>query len=120
MTSKSLFTVAATVFFIPAMAFAGPKNSANVNLDQPVKVAGTQLAPGEYKLIWEGSGPDITVSFAEGKKTVATAHGKLVTNPTNREAIETDTAADNTTVLRAVDLKNKTIQFENGAPNGGN
>ena len=36
------------VFAIPALAFAGPKNSANFNLDQTVKVAGTQLAPGQY------------------------------------------------------------------------
>ena len=117
---KSKLFTAAMVFFIPALAFAGPKNSANVNLDEPVTVAGTQLAPGEYKLTWEGSGPDITVNFAEGKKTVATAHGKLVSNPTDQEAIETFTTADNTRVLRAVDLKNKTIQFENAAPNAGN
>jgi hypothetical protein len=119
MKSKSLFT-AVMVFAIPALAFAGPKNSASLNLEQTVKVAGIQLAPGQYKLVWEGTGPDITVSFTEGKKTVATASAKLVSNQADEEAIETFTAADKTTVLRAVDLKKFSIQFENAAPGAGN
>ena len=119
MKSKPLFT-AVMVFAVPALAFAGPKNSANLNLDQTVKVAGTQLAPGQYRLIWDGTGPDITVSFTEGKKTVATASAKLVNNQENEEAIETFTAADKTTVLRAIDLKKHSIQFENAAPGAGN
>lgn len=118
MKSKSLFATA-FVFLAPALAFAGPKNSANVTLDQPVTVAGTQLAAGQYKLTWEGSGPDVTVSFDEGKKTIATTSAKLVNNRNNQDAIETS-AHDNTTVLDAVDLKNLTIQFENAAPSAGN
>ena len=46
----------ATMVFLPALAFA-QKNSANVALGQPVTIAGTQLAPGQYKLIWEGNAP---------------------------------------------------------------
>ena len=90
-----------------------------MKLDQPVNVAGTQLAPGQYKLTWEGSGQDVTVSFAEGNKAIATVPAKLVSNRANEEAIETSTAADNTTVLQAVDLKNITLQFENDAPAAG-
>ena len=120
MKSKFLFT-AAMMFLIPALAFAGQKNSANVELVQPVKVAGTQLAPGDYKLIWEGNGPEITVSFLSGKKTVATAPAKLVNDRNNQPgAIETDTAKDNTVTLQAVDLKNVTIQFSNVVPAAGN
>src|SRR5579863_2893462 len=119
MKRKNLFAVA-TMFLIPALAFAGPKKTANVTLDQPVKVAGTQLATGQYKLTWEGSGPEVTVSFVEGKKTVATASARLVKNQYNLEAIETTTAADNTTVLHAVDLKTLTIQFENPTSGAGN
>jgi hypothetical protein len=119
MKSK-LSLAAAMVFLIPAFTFAGVKNSANLQLDQPVTVAGSQLAPGQYKLTWEGSGPDVTVKFAEGKNIVATAPATLVNTPTNQEAIETDTAADSTKLLRAVDLKKVTIQFEKAAPGAGN
>jgi hypothetical protein len=119
MKSKSLFA-AAMVFLIPALAFAGQKNSANVELDQAVKVAGTRLAPGQYKVTWEGNGPNVTATFTEGKKTVATAPATLVGNPTNEEAIETDTAADKTVILQAVDLKNVTIRFANAVAGAGN
>ena len=119
MKSRSLF--AAAVFFIPVLALAASKNSANVELDQTVKVADTQLAPGQYKLTWEGNGPDITVNFTEGKKTVATVPAKLVSNQSNeQEAVETLTVADNSKLLRAIDLKKITIQFENAAPGAGN
>jgi hypothetical protein len=104
------------VLLVPSLAFAGPKKSANVELDQSVEVAGTQLTPGDYKLIWEGNGPDITVSFAEGKKTVATAAATLVTNRNDQDAIETANVAGDTAVLRAIDLKDITIRFENAVP----
>ncbi|WP_035356769.1 hypothetical protein [Edaphobacter aggregans] len=116
MKSKILFA-AAMVFAVPALAFAASKNSANVSL---VNVAGTQLAPGQYKLSWEGTGPDVTVVFTEGKKTIATTSAKLVSNRNNQEAIETTTAGDNKSVLQAVDLKNLTLQFENAVPAAGN
>jgi uncharacterized protein (UPF0548 family) len=119
MKSKSLFTAAAVVLLIPSMAFAKPKNSANVELDQTVTVAGTTLAPGQYKLIWNGSGANVTVNFTEGKKTFATAPAKLVSNPTNQDAVVTDTEADNTTVLQAIDLNHFAIQFESAAPSAG-
>jgi hypothetical protein len=120
MKSTPLFA-AAMVFLIPALAFAGQKNSASVDFVQPVKVAGTQLAPGSYKLVWEGNGPEVTVSFMAGKKTVATAPAKLVNDRNNQPgAIETDTAKDNTVTLQAVDLKNVTIQFNNVVAAAGN
>jgi hypothetical protein len=120
MKSK-LLLASAIVLLIPAMAFAKPKDSANIDLSQPVTVAGTQLAPGQYKVTWEGAGSDVKVSFTEGKKTLATAPAKLVSNTTDLDnAIETNTAADNTTLLRAIDLKHITIRFENAAPGAGN
>jgi hypothetical protein len=118
MKPKVLFLV--TMVFLPAFAFAGPRNSANIELDQPVTIAGTQLVPGQYKLIWEGNGPNVNVSFVEGKKTVATAPAKLMSNPTNEEAIETATQTDNTQILRAVDLKSVAIRFEDAVPGAGN
>lgn len=119
MKSKSLF-VAALMFLTPVLASAKTKDSGNVELSQPVEVAGTQLAPGQYKLTWEGSGPNVTVNFAEGKKTIATLPAKLVSNRTNEEAIETSIAADNITVLRAIDLEKVTLQFKNDVPAAGN
>ncbi len=100
MKSKSLFA-AAMVMLTPVLAFARAKDSANVNLDQSVEVAGTELAPGQYKVIWEGNGPDVTVSFAEGKKTDCNRPGQAREYiETTEQAIETISAGDQTTVLR--------------------
>jgi hypothetical protein len=120
MKSKSFFT-AAMVFLIPALAFAGQKNSANLELDQSVTIAGTQLAPGNYNMVWQGNGPDVSVSFIQGKKIVVTAFAKLVSDPASQPgAIETHSATDKTVILQAVELKNETMQFENIISTAGN
>ena len=112
MKPKVLFFV--TMVFLPALAFAGQRNSANLELDQSVTIASTQLAPGQYKLIWEGNGPDVSVSFTQGKKVVTTAFARLVSDPASQPgAFEIRTATDKTVMLQAVDLRNETIQFEN-------
>lgn len=119
MKSKSLIA-AAMVILAPTLAFAGQKNTAIVKLDQPVTVAGTQLAQGLYKVIWKGTGSNVTVTFTEGNKTVATAPAKLVINKTYQEAVETDTSADKTTVLQAIDMNKISLQFGADAPASGN
>ncbi len=118
MKSKSLLVAA--IMLTPVLAFAKTKDSANVDLDQSVEVAGAQLPSGQYKVAWEGSGPNVTVNFTKDKKTIATVTAKVVDNSRDEEAVETTTAADHTTVLRAIDLKNMSLQFENDAPAAGN
>jgi len=41
-------------------------------------VNGAQLKPGEYKLTWDGSGPDVQLNILQGKKVVATVPAKVV------------------------------------------
>jgi hypothetical protein len=122
MKLKALLFVFAMVLLVPAGAFAGEKNSVNIQLDQPVQVAGTQLVAGHYKMTWEGTGPDVTVSFLEGRKTVATAPAKLENaNPAGDSvALEMSSAPGNTQVLRAVDVKKLSIRFEEAVPTSGN
>ena len=116
-----LLSATSMVFLIPALACVGQRNSASLDLDQSVKVSDTQLAPGQYKLTWEGNGPNITVNFTQGKKTVASAPAKVVSDPSSQSgAIDTATAADKTVILEGVELKNETIQFGNAAPAAGN
>ncbi len=119
MKLKLLFA-SAMVFLIPSLAFARPKDSANVELDQPVTAAGTRIAPGHYKVTWEGNGPAITVRFAEGKKTVASVPATLVNDRNNQQAVVTNTTTDHTTVLQTLDLKKVTIQFEDAGTSAGN
>jgi len=117
---KSKPFLVAAIMLTPILAFARTKDSANVDLNQPVEVAGAQLPSGQYKVTWEGTGPNITVNFTKDKKTIASAPAKLVGNSIDEQAVETTTAADHTTVLQAIDLKNITLQFKNDAPAAGN
>ena len=69
-------------------AFA--KNSSNegkFTLWDSAVVGSTQLAPGDYKATWEGSGPVVQVKILQGKNVVATGPAKLVDNPSRQDAV---------------------------------
>ena len=54
---------------LTSSAFAGTK--ANLSINSPVTVNGTTLRPGDYKVQWEGSGPNVELSILQGKNVVA-------------------------------------------------
>jgi hypothetical protein len=112
--------LATFVLCLPTVAFAGEKNSANVVFDQPLVVAGTQLAPGQYKLTWTGDGSNVTVTFEKGRKTVATAPAKLQSTPHGEDAVEVAPQSDHTAALIAVDFDRLTLQFQLPSNSAGN
>jgi hypothetical protein len=61
---------------LASSAFASNKGSLQVR--EPLEVNGQQLAPGDYKLRWDGTGANVEVSFMQGKKEVAKASAKVV------------------------------------------
>ena len=61
--SKSL--VLGLALTLASSAFAASK--ANLTLNNPTSVNGTKLKPGDYKLEWDGTGPNVGVRF-QGKK----------------------------------------------------
>jgi hypothetical protein len=72
--SKSL--VMGLALLVASSAFAGTK--ASLQLGNPVSVNGTTLKPGEYKLQWEGSGPNVELSIMQGKNVVAKVPAHVV------------------------------------------
>jgi hypothetical protein len=72
--SKNLILASALV--LASTAFAATKGS--LQLGSPVLVNGTQLKPGEYKVQWEGSGPNVEVSIMQGKNVVAKTSAHVV------------------------------------------
>jgi len=60
--------------------FARDKNQQSVDIPDTVQVGGTQLKPGNYKMEWQGTGPDIQVTFLRDGKTVVTVPATLKTN----------------------------------------
>lgn len=85
----------ALVLLVAASALAAGKgNSTTVKLFDPVMVNGKTLAPGDYKVTWEGSGSDVQVSFLQGKTVVATAAAKIVPEDSANEKTATVTRQD--------------------------
>jgi hypothetical protein len=78
-------------------AFARDKNQHSVNISDAVQIGATQLQPGNYKVEWQGTGPDVQVTFLQNGRTVATVPGTLKTNDAqvSQDAIVTDNASAN-------------------------
>jgi hypothetical protein len=75
--SKSLVMGAALL--LASSAFAVTKG--NLELNNAATISGTKLNPGDYKLEWDGTGPDVQVSVMKGRNVVAKVQGKLVDLP---------------------------------------
>jgi len=78
----------------PLSLFARDKNEHSVDIPDAVQVGGTQLEPGNYKVKWQGAGPDIQVTFLRDGKHVATVPATLKTNDVQvtQDDIVTDSA----------------------------
>lgn len=115
--SKSL--VLGLALTLASTAFAASK--ANLTLNNPTSVNGTTLKPGDYKLEWDGSGPNVEVSFLQGKKVVTKAPAKLVDldrAPSNDAAIVKQNG-DGSTTLAGVRFQGKKYALDLGAASDG-
>jgi hypothetical protein len=75
--SKSLLLGSALL--LATSAFAETK--AQLHLQSAASINGTQLKAGDYKLQWDGTGPNVEVSILKGKNVVAKTSAKLVNLP---------------------------------------
>jgi hypothetical protein len=72
--SKSI--VLGLALLLAMSAFAATK--AGLQLANPVTVNGTTLKPGDYKVQWEGSGPNVELSILQGKNVVAKVSAHVI------------------------------------------
>lgn len=111
------------VMSIPGLALN--RDSAKVHFATPVRVGSSNLPAGDYKVSWTGAGPDVQVSFAQGKKVIATSLAKL-TQADNEAAtsqtangVEVETAQEGSTaVLQELQLPHLNLSFEGNAKAG--
>ena len=69
-------TILGLALLLATSAFAANKGS--LTIQEPTMISGQQVAPGDYKVSWEGSGSNVEVSILQGKKLVAKTTGRLV------------------------------------------
>lgn len=115
--SKSL--VLGLALLLATSAFAGTK--ASLQLQSSVNVSGTTLKPGEYKLEWEGTGPDVEVSFIQGKTVVAKTSAKLVdlNSPARETAAVVKANGDGSNSLLSARFEGKRFSLDLDAASGG-
>ena len=100
-------------------------SSGSLNLTQPVQLNGTEIKPGAYKVTWEGTGSDVSVSILKGKDAVAKApaHIKELGNKFSANAAvlqKRDGAASSLTGLRfagktfAIEFADETAGMKSG------
>jgi len=72
--TKSL--VLGLAVLLATSAFAANKGSLQVQ--EPLSVNGQQLKPGDYKVQWDGNGPNVELSIMQGKKVVTKVPAHVV------------------------------------------
>jgi len=97
-----------------ASAFAGTR--ASLQLISPATVNGTQLKAGDYKIEWEGNGPNVEVSILRGKNVVAKVPAHLVElgAPAAYSAAVVKKNGDGTSTLSGVRFEGKKFSLEIG------
>jgi predicted lysophospholipase L1 biosynthesis ABC-type transport system permease subunit len=79
-------------------AFASNKGSFRV--EEAVLVNGQQIPAGDYKLVWEGTGTNVEVSFMQGRKEVAKTSARIIelNQPSTDDAALVDRSSGKATV----------------------
>jgi hypothetical protein len=104
---------------LASSAFAASK--ANLTLNNPTSINGTSLKAGEYKLQWDGNGPNVEVSIMQGKKVVAKVPAKVVdlNQSSANDAALLKQNSDGTTTLAGARFQGKKFALELGEASDG-
>ncbi|HET9409744.1 MAG TPA: hypothetical protein VFO39_21080 [Candidatus Sulfotelmatobacter sp.] len=115
--SKSL--VLGLALLLASSAFAANKGS--LQLNSPTSVNGTDLKPGDYKLEWDGSGPNVQLSIIKGKNVVAKvpAHIVELQTPAANSAAVTRRGDNGSSTLSGVRFEGKKMALELGESSDG-
>jgi hypothetical protein len=99
---------------LASSAFAATK--ASLTLQSAATINGAKLKPGEYKLEWDGSGPNVEVSIMQGKTVLAKVPAKIVdlNAPSQNNAAVLNRHEDGTSTLSAVRFEHKKFALELG------
>jgi hypothetical protein len=115
--SKSI--VLGLALLLASSALAATKGS--LQLSDHVTLNGTTLKPGDYKVQWEGSGPNVEVKILQGKNVLATvpAHVIELQTPSTNDAAVTRKNDRGPSSLIGVRFEGKKFALELGEASDG-
>jgi hypothetical protein len=113
--SKGL--VLGLALLLASSAFAATK--ASLTLQSPATINGTTLKPGDYKLQWDGSGPNVEVSIIQGKSVLAKVQAKVgdLNVPAQNNAAVVKRNDNGTSTLAGARFEGKKFALELGDSN---
>lgn len=84
-------------------------NKKSVTIPEHVSINGQTLAVGNYKVEWEGSGPNVELSFRKYNKVVATAPARVIDlqQPDNSDSLLLGPGADGNRSLQEIHFSGK-------------
>ncbi len=84
-------------------------NKGSLAVTDPVTVAGKQLAAGEYKLTWDGSGSSVQLNIMQGKNVVATVPARMIEldRPANNSSAVVNSHTDGSKSLAEIRFSGK-------------
>lgn len=93
------------------------KNSQTMSLVGPLKVGSAQLAAGDVKISWTGTGSNVQVTLAQHGKAPVTVPAKMVDTKNGRVGLITDSAGG-ADVLKSIELNNFTLVLSSAGSQG--
>jgi hypothetical protein len=104
MKKFGMMTVFSFAILLAASAFASDKNSLNLTLESKASVAGTPLAPGDYKIELTRNGDQVQATFISRGKTVTTKNGHIESRSSIPDGVSTVTNVKDNSILE-IDAK---------------
>jgi len=108
---KRVFLSAAMLALMPASIFASSK-SQTIHISEPLMCGSTQLAPGDYKVTWDGSGPIVHVKLTSGRTSVST-DARLIAKDNQGQGGVVFGNQGSVNVLEEIDLRHSSLVLEN-------
>ena|SRR5271165_6882613 len=103
-----------TALLFSSAALAGEANRGKLQLSDKVVVDGQPLNPGNYRVEWDGSGPNVQVRLVLGKQTVATLPAHLAEQLTanSQDAYSTSVEHDGSRALTTIYFSGKRFALQ--------
>jgi len=110
---KSLvFALGFLLCVLPLSAVAGTKESAPIDLSEPVVISGTHLQPGHYMVHWNGTGSEVQVQFLQGKRELVSVPAKVISQKNQQSpAVTLRSTGDGWNTISEIDLSKVTLKF---------
>ena len=121
MKLRVLLVFALTLATVPAVLGSNKSdnNKKSITLGEPAQVGSTTLKPGDYRVEWQGTGPNVTVNFVQGSKVIATAPATIQNKNSNTTNIFMKDEGNGNRALTEIDWKNTALVFQPGAMGNG-